>query len=109
MTARKTYTHAAWMAEAISRFGEDTGKWRFVCVSCGHVQSIDGIRERSPGRDFKLVVSQAPFACEGRWNPDVGCDWSLGGLFQLHTVEVVYRDGTVAPTFDFEEVAPCVG
>lgn len=99
----KRYTLAEWRAEAGLRFGPDPRDWRFRCVSCGHVQSIASILEHTPDRDRELVGNQVAFSCEGRWVKGVGCDWTLGGLFTIHKVEVVMEDGAICPSFEFAD------
>ncbi len=44
------------------------------------------------------------FSCIGRWVKDRGCDWTLGGLLQIHNTEVVTDDGDTVPVFDFAEL-----
>jgi hypothetical protein len=71
-----------------------------VCVTCGTVQSMASlvVAGASPEEAETLIG----FSCEGRltgagpwphspnaWRRAVrGCDWSLGGLFRLHRLQV---------------------
>ena len=104
---RRTVSRAEWQAEAETRFGSDPLDWRFRCVRCGHVQTGRQLVERyglTPG----AAMARAYFSCEGRISGHYGpgCDWSLGGLFQIHTVEVVTEDGESVPSFEFAEPEP---
>lgn len=104
MPERRRIEHKDWIAEGKERFGDDPMEWRFQCVRCGHVQT---------GRDFmeaglskEDAKARMYFSCIGRVNGgESGCDWSLGGLFQLHTLEVVDEEG-VMPVFEFAPNAP---
>lgn len=97
---------AVWFAEGERLFGEDMLKWRFVCPSCGNIQSAE---------DFKKYVDQgavpgdAYSICIGRYIPGSGhlgsktqpCNYSGGGLFKLNPVEII--DGqTIYNVFDFD-------
>lgn len=94
----ETMTLEQWREKAVSLFGKDPLDWKFKCVRCGHVQK---------GRDFKRLVENpmdfAFFSCIGRWKEDVGCDWTLGGLLQIHEVEVVTEKGEKVPSFEFAD------
>jgi hypothetical protein len=94
------FTLDQWKAEGTRLFGSDHRNWKFKCPQCGNVQSY---------RDFEGLVDHPEdvffFSCIGRWKKGVGCDWTLGGLFQIHNVEVTAEDGTVVPSFEFS-VAP---
>lgn len=89
----------------------------FVCPVCGTVQSIASLI--LSGADPVSVERSVGFSCEGRFNnagPWVsvkdnspkakarrrirGCDWTLGGIFKIHTVEVILPDGSKQPAFE---------
>jgi hypothetical protein len=63
---------------------------KFRCVMCGNVQSGASVCARNPEIKLEDTVNWIFFACEGRHTDGVGCDWTLGGLFQLHRLEVVW-------------------
>lgn len=66
--------------------------WAYKCVKCGHIQSAASlVRYMAPD----VALNSAYHACEGRFNGTVGCDWTLGGLFQLHKLEVLTADDVV--------------
>ena len=93
----KKITHADWLAEGERLFGEDARDWKFVCVSCGTVQSareFDAAGVRPCGRELG-------FSCIGRFTSKLGCDWTLGGLLTIHTKEVIGDDGKPTPVFEW--------
>ena len=93
---------------AVSRFGEDKMKWRFVCPSCGHVASVQD------WKDAGAPADAVAFSCVGRWL-DVGdkktfkgeggpCQYAGGGLFRLNPVELEGDDGKKFSCFALAEV-----
>ena len=96
-------TYREWVRQAILLFGEDSDKWSFKCPSCGHVQSIESIMKHDPSLKSDDIAQWINFSCEGRTNKGQGCDWTLGGLFHVHKIEIL-RDGRSHPTFEFAEV-----
>ena len=78
----------------------------FVCVMCGHVQSITSFT--GAGADSERAEKMIGFSCVGRiagpkhqhpvWG-DGPCNWTLGGLFRLHNTEVITEDGETHPSF----------
>jgi len=78
-----------------------------VCVVCGTPQSCEDLIAAGAGKDFDEVEPSWGFSCIGRFlgsgpyrkgckkkNPaQIGCDWTLGGLFRIHTLEVIGPDG----------------
>lgn len=90
---------AAWKEKGMELFGTDIEQWKFKCPACGQIQSL---------ADFKAANVPTPegkfyFSCIGRWVPGRGCDWTLGGLLQIHAVEVIDQDGDILPAFEFAE------
>ena len=86
-----------WKKNGAEKFGADKKNWKFKCPSCGGVQSLsDFIENNVPEPDGKFY-----FSCIGRWVKGRGCDWTLGGLFQIHNTEVITEDGAIVPVFDF--------
>lgn len=71
--------------------------YAFRCVRCGHIQSAVSLARYLPPED---ADNAAYFACEGRFNKKVGCDWTLGGLFRIHKLEVLSEDGHLVPVFE---------
>lgn len=85
----------------------------FTCPVCGTTQSLNSLKKAGASDD--LAEKYIGFSCEGRvsgagpWprNPSPkrravrGCDWTLGGLFKIHKLEVVGEDGKIHPHFEF--------
>ena len=105
----KKITHKEWLAEAEAKFGKDPKGWKFICPVCKTVQSIQDFLDL--GVDKETIQGQIGFSCIGRqknsgpWKkkdkPGKGCDWTLGGLFQFHTLEIQTDDGKSHPQFEF--------
>jgi len=113
-------THEAFLEEAKRRFGPNARRWKFVCPACGTVHSVQQLIDAvlANGGHLENVQRLAGSICIGRltgkgdqgihaknrgetW--DKGCNWTLGGLLRIHTLEVIYPDGTVLPTFELAE------
>lgn len=88
----------------------------FVCPICKTVQSMASLTRA--GAEPEKAEMLIAFSCEGRltnagpWPSDKdksakaksrrkvrGCDWTLGGLFRLHELEVITPDGKAHPRF----------
>lgn len=115
----KTLTQEQFVTEAKRRFGPDYLNWKFVCPACGTVQSIRQLKDAvvSSGGTPADVEGYIGFSCIGRftkqgdagisahhkgqsWNK--GCNWTLGGLFTIHTMEVEI-EGRKRPCFEFAD------
>lgn len=79
-----------------------------VCPMCKTVQSARDLITAGAGADFEAVEPFIGFSCVGRWTgagsprrkPDgQPCNWTLGGFFQLHELEVLTPDGKGSPRF----------
>lgn len=80
------------------------------CPMCGTVQSAVDLISAGAGKTFDDVEKYLGFSCVGRFTgaddhkkgalPGSGCNWTLGGLFQLHKLEVVTEDGRHHPRFE---------
>jgi hypothetical protein len=98
-------THDQFKAMLTSQ-GVPRQHWALTCPICSTVQSF-ALLERE-GVPENNLEGQLGFSCVGRWNgagqfkpagpKKVGCNWTLGGLFQLHKMEVEL-DGQRHPTF----------
>lgn len=99
MSEIKKLTLQEWREIGISKFGEEIKQWKFQCVRCNQVQSFQEFIDAGiPEPENKFY-----FSCIGRWVKDRGCDWTLGGLFRLHSTEVISEDGKPVPVFEFAE------
>lgn len=117
MSAMKKMTQAEFHDEAKRRFGDNPRDWKFVCPACGTVQSVQELTDAlvaagKPPEDVELYIA---FSCIGRFTGqrdegiaahgcgekwDKGCNWTLGGFFQIHTLEVTMPGGKNRPTFE---------
>jgi len=72
--------------------------YAFRCPRCGHIQSFSSLARHMSQEQAQSV---AYYCCEGRFTKDCGCDWTLGGLFRIHTLEVIREeDGEEIPSFE---------
>lgn len=80
-----------------------------VCPLCGTVQTAQDLIDAGAGKTFDDVERYLGFSCVGRFTgkgsprkvPDgEACNWTLGGLFSLHKLEVVTPDGALHPRFE---------
>jgi hypothetical protein len=79
------------------------------CPICGTVQSAYDLIKAGAGNSFDEVEKYLGFSCVGRFtnagpykkgkSDVVGCDWTLGGLFQLHKLAVIV-EGKEHPRFE---------
>jgi len=97
--------HAALKAQGVN----DRADLAFICPMCGTIQSARDLIAAGAGTDFESVEPSLGFACVGRFtnagsprkSPDgKPCNWTLGGLFQTHKLEVIDSDGTKHPRFE---------
>jgi hypothetical protein len=79
------------------------------CPMCDTIQSGVDLIAAGAGADFDTVERYLAFSCVGRFTgsgsprktPDgLPCNWTLGGLFALHKLEVVTPDGRKHPRFE---------
>ncbi len=79
------------------------------CPMCGTLQSGQDLLAAGAGPDWASVGKYAGFSCVGRFTgapsprkePDgQPCNWTLGGLFQMHEMEVITEDGKHHPHFE---------
>lgn len=92
-------TFEDWKSEGTKLFGEKMGHWKFVCPQCGTAQAGTDFKEA--GLSEEEIMKKLAFSCIGRHNDKLGCDWTLGGLFKIHTLEITYPDGDTRPMFEF--------
>jgi hypothetical protein len=114
---KRRVTIEEWHREARSLFGDDPNAWKFICPSCGFVQTRrDFLAYGVPERD---VDRRLAFSCIGRTILDAcptadvvdfmdphrgfGCNYAGGGLFRINPVEVVYdpKQAEVHTVFEF--------
>lgn len=81
----------------------------FRCPACKTLQTARDLIAAGAGANFDEVERYLAFSCVGRFTgaasprkaPDgQPCNWTLGGLFQIHTFEVITPDGDAHPRFE---------
>lgn len=88
-----------WKKKAVELYGEDEKKWKFKCIKCGHIQTLQDFIDNN----VEDAIYKFYFSCIGRYVKSVGCDWTLGGLFTMHKLEVVGENGERSPVFEFAD------
>jgi hypothetical protein len=89
-----------YKAMGVERFGENYADWVLICPACGTKQTPREVANAGGNID-----TQAGFSCIGRFPnavKNLGCDWTLGGLFQIHEVMCTQGD-TKCPMFKIAE------
>lgn len=96
---RTVLTLREWREKAESLFGKEVKGWKFKCAACGGIQTLQDFV------DAKVDEPESKFyySCIGRWVKDRGCNWTLGGLFQIYDTEVTNEDGKGIPVFEFNK------
>lgn len=81
----------------------------FKCPMCGCLQMGQDFIDAGAATSSDEAMGYAGFSCLGRFTkageprkkPDgKRCNWTLGGLFQFHKLEVVTPDGQSHPHFE---------
>lgn len=88
------------MSEQMKAQGAPSAHVAFKCPSCGTVQSVDDLIRAGATEDEEDAQRYMGFTCAGRFVEDKGCDWTLGGLFSIHTLEIEFPDGQRRPCFE---------
>lgn len=88
--------HAALKDQGTDRIEDVT----FRCPKCQTLQSAQDLIDSGAGKNIDEVEKYLAFSCVGRWSIKKGCDWTLGGLFKIHELEVVTPDGKRHPRFE---------
>ena len=96
----KTVTLAEFQTAIKSQEKERIEDATFRCPRCHTLQSAQDLIEAGAGDNMGEVEKYLAFSCVGRWDKNKGCDWTLGGLLQLHDYEVVTPDGEHHPRFE---------
>ena len=98
-----------WVKAAKQLYGDDAKKWKFKCANCGHVQCAEDFKKL--GMTSEEISGVVHFSCIGRWmkgtqgtlgNKKQPCDYTLGGLLPLNTIQVK-RDDDIFKVFEFAD------
>lgn len=105
----KTMSIAEWNATCRAQ-GVPRAHIALKCCVCGTVQSMSDLIAAGAGKTEDEVGKYLGFSCVGRYTgagghktgtpPGKGCNWTLGGLFRMHTLEVIDETGKGHPTFE---------
>jgi len=96
----KTMTLDEYKAAITGQGTERIEDATFRCPRCNTRQSAQDLIDAGAGKNLDEVEKYLAFSCVGRWNKDKGCDWTLGGLLQMHDFEVITPDGISHPRFE---------
>lgn len=99
---RRRITVDEWNSEGVRRFGKRARDWQFVCPHCQTIQSAQDYMDA--GLDKETILGVLAYSCVGRFTRSKGCDWTLGGLFQIHTLEIVDEAGKSHPRMEFADI-----
>jgi hypothetical protein len=97
--------HAALKAQGVS----SSLYCAFRCPMCGTLQCAADLIAAGAGVDFDAVERFLGFSCIGRFTGAGSprkerdrkpCNWTLGGLFSVHNLEVVTPDSQRHPRFE---------
>lgn len=98
LTSDTIFEYDKWIEELRSRFGTDAKNWAFKCPSCGNIQTAKDFIDNNVEDPQNKVF----YNCIGRYVKGIGCDWTLGGLFQINKVSVL-KDAQVIPVFEMAD------
>ena len=108
MKSMKTMTLDEFKAALLAQ-GVPREHMALICPMCATVQSATDLIDADAGADFDAVERYLGFSCVGRFTgagaprrkPDGNaCNWTLGGLFRMHKLEVITPDGEHHPRFE---------
>lgn len=88
--------------EKLKEHWPDMMSVEFICPSCKTVQTGNDLVAAGAGNNFEEIQGYIGFSCIGRFDKEKGCDWTLGGLFQIHELEIIAdEDPTIVrPCFE---------
>lgn len=93
----KSQTQAERVAEMEKRGNWNKRLCKFKCPHCWGTQTIqDFIDHWVENWESKFFYS-----CIGRYVANRGCNWTLWGLFKIHTKEIITDDWEIVPVFEF--------
>ena len=74
----------------------------FTCPHFKTVQTGNDLVKAGAGKDFNEVQGYIGFSCIGRFDETKGCNWTLGGLFGIHKLEIVDDNDSTKTRMCFE-------
>lgn len=101
----RSITFEQFKAE-LSAQGVPREHFAVVCPSCKTVQSRQDFVDAGIHPTIEEAQKHWSFSCIGRFaGSNMGCDWTLGGLFRIHVLELDLGDGE-KPLPAFEVATP---
>lgn len=85
--------------DALRSQGVPIERVTFRCPMCKTLQCAQDLIDAGAGATLNKVETYLAFSCVGRFTDGKGCNWTLGGLFKIHELEVVTPDGKRHPRF----------
>jgi hypothetical protein len=105
----KTMTIEEFHAALKAQGTKDRAELVMICPMCGTPQCGREFISSGAGKTFDDIEKYLGFSCIGRFTgapaprktPDgKPCNWTLGGLFSMHKIEVITADGKKYPRFE---------
>lgn len=87
-----------FIEKATKLYGPKARYWKFICPKCRTIQTAADLMEVGVSKED--VQSRIGFSCIGRFDSSKGCNWTLGGLFQIHNLEIKDETGKLHPHFE---------
>lgn len=89
-----------WKAKGKELFGDNKLEWKFICPSCGIIQTANEIKKANPSLTDERAFNFALFGCIGRalgsensiWSKKQPCNYTSGGLFNLNKTIVLCKE-----------------
>jgi hypothetical protein len=106
-------TMAEWQQQGRTLFGPDVNDWRFVCPSCGYIQSRRDWM--ALGMNPRQVDMRLGYSCIGRWldplgcvdafemSEGTGCEYAGDQSPNISPLTVIISPGEERPTFGFDQ------
>lgn len=89
-----------WKKELVSRFGENTDNWKFVCPACGHIQTPADFK--AIGKDEQLAYTD----CIGRYTDTAdkkACTYTIRGMLKFDHTVVISKYFTPCKVFNIAD------
>jgi len=97
----ETINKEDWNKLGKELYGKKGRNWKFICPRCKTIQCGQDLLDLDV--PLNLIESAIGFSCIGRFTKEKGCDWTLGGLFQIHELEIIDEDGEKFRRFKFAD------
>ena len=108
----KNLTKKEWEKEGNKLFGSNEFNWKFICPSCGNIQTPEDFRKykgdgATPSDAYFKCIGRFIDGCEGSMdNEKSPCNYTQGGLLILSQIIVTDDKGKQHKVFDFYRGEP---